>query len=269
MYARSITNEKCITTSYNNKNALYLDIKRAIFIYKKRDSAKAKPYRLGTIWKMLDPLLKTMIYYFVFTVIRFNTNVGTLMVGLALIHVLTENLTKGVKQMDFFGLKIERIPTRVIILSDLFDVISNSFIHSITTLLLLLYLDASLWTIPFVPPIFVFSGLTWFAIGKALLPIANRFPDFRKLVSYFSLMMFFISPALYPLSITKGFHRQLCLYNPFSYFSEPTRAIAFGDVSYQLLFPWMWGVIVFTTATLLFHGFWMVDKQRWKWSTWS
>lgn len=271
MYRRIITNERCLEIPNDLGEARRLDIKRALFIHRKHDSVKAKSYRLGTIWKMLDPFFYSLIYLFVFMVIRFRSNIGTLMIGLALIKVLTMSLMYGARSnIDFSGgMKIERVRTRSLLLGDIIHIISNSFIHAVATLLVLLYLGTSYWALLFIPLIFIACGLFWFSVGKMLSPLVNRVNDFEKLIGYFGIMMFFISPVLYPLSLTQGAHRQLSLYNPFSYFSEPARGIAFSDDSYQLLIPWFAWVIGISTILFLIHGFRMADRQRWKWSTWS
>ena len=270
VYTRTITSESCLDEPYDGKIALRLDIRRALFVNKKQDSAKAKPFRLGVAWKILDPFFHTMVYFFVFTVIRFNTNVGSLMIGIAMIQTLQANLAFGVRSGKDYtgGLKIERIRTRVIVIADLLHVISDSLYRASSTLIVLLILGSSLWAIPAIPLLFLLNGLTWYSIGRSMIFISFRFKDFENFITYFSMMMFFMSPALYPLNMTKGLHRQFNLFNPFSYVSEPARAISFGQDSYQLLIPWVGGLIFMIVSAFLIHGFWMMDKQRWKWSPW-
>ena len=55
----------------------------------------AKSYKLGSLWLMLDPLLHSLVYLFVFTVIRYRTSPGTVMLGLALIRGLQQYLVYG------------------------------------------------------------------------------------------------------------------------------------------------------------------------------
>ncbi|MDC0055696.1 ABC transporter permease [Deltaproteobacteria bacterium] len=271
MDTRSITNAACIDTLFDKKKSIILDLRIANFIVKKRNLAIMKSFRLGAIWNMLDPLLHSLIYLFVFTVIRYNSHPGNLMIGIALIRGLQQNLIYGASSnLDFTaGLKIERVRSRAIVLSELFYVVQTSFYLSFGTVLVLLLLDASYWVIPLMPLFCILNGLVWYSFGRVLSPIVQTLPDFKKIVTYFGMMMFYGSPALYPLSMTRGIHRQINLYNPFAFISEPARYMAFGSDSHRLLDPFV-GVIIFTIATFsLVFGLYMIDKQRWRWSTWN
>lgn len=271
MDTRSITNAACIDILSDKKKSLILDLRIANFIVKKRNLAVMKSFRLGAIWNMLDPLLHSLVYLFVFTVIRYNSNPGSLMIGIALIRGLQQNLTYGASSnLDFTaGLKIERVRSRAIVLSELFYVSQTSFYLSFGTVMVLLLLDASYWVIPLIPLFCILNGLVWYSFGRMLSPIVQILPDFKKIVTYFGMLMFFGGTALYPLSLTKGIHRQINLYNPFSFFSETARYIAYGEDSYRLLDPFV-GVMIFIIATIFFvYGLYIIDKQRWRWSTWS
>ena len=206
MEIRKISKDGCVEIPENNREALNLDIRRAQFIVKKKDLALAKSYRLGTIWHMLDPLLLSLVYLFVFSVIRYRPEPGSLMIGLALIRGLQQNLTYGANSnLDFTaGLKIERVRTRAIILAELLFVGQQSFYVAIGTVAVLFLLGASWQILLIFPLICVMNGYTWYSFGKMLAPIVLRFKDFGKIVSYFGMLMFFLSPALYPLSETSG-----------------------------------------------------------------
>lgn len=271
MDTRSITNAACIDALSDKKKSFILDLRIANFIVKKRNLAVMKSFRLGAIWNMLDPLLLSLVYLFVFTVIRYNSNPGSLMIGIALIRGLQQNLIYGSNSnLDFSaGLKIERVRSRAIVLSELFYVIQTSFYLSFGTVVVLILLKASYWMIPLMPLFCILNSLIWYSVGRMLAPIIQRFPDFHKIVIHCTTIMFFGSTALYPLSLTKGIHRQINLYNPFSFFSETARYIAYGEDSYRLLNPFV-GVMIFIIATIfLVIGLYVIDKQRWRWSTWS
>ena len=150
---RKISRDGCIEYPTDEKEALRLDIKRARFIVKKKDLALAKSYRLGTIWNMLDPLILSLVYLFVFSVIRYRPEPGSLMIGLALIRGLQQNLVYGAtSSLDYTaGLKIERVRTRAIIMAELMYVIQQSFYVSLGTLGVLIILNASWLIFPIFP----------------------------------------------------------------------------------------------------------------------
>jgi|TARA_B100002052_G_scaffold92360_1_gene85051 ABC-2 type transport system permease protein len=270
MGIRKISRDGCIEYPTDEKEARRLDFKRARFIVKKKDLALAKSYRLGAIWNMLDPLILSLVYLFVFSVIRYRPEPGSLMIGLALIKGLQQNLVYGAtSSLDYTaGIKIERVRTRAIIMAELMYVIQQSFYVSLGTLGVLFILNASWPIFPIFPIICVLNGLTWYSIGKMLSAVVIRIPDFGKFVSYFGMLMFFMSPALYPLTETTGLHREICRYNPFSYFSEPSRAAAYGEEGINELIPEVAVILSVAVTLLLFIGLRNIDKQRWEGSVW-
>ena len=271
MDRRVITKTKCEDFPADKKRALRLDITRASFIVKKRNLAVARSYKLGAIWLMLDPLLHSLVYLFVFTVIRYRSNPGSVMIGLALIRGLQQCLVYGASSnLDFTaGIKIERIRSRAIIISEVLHISNVSFYLSIGTIIVVLFLGASYWIVLALPIICILNGLVWYSLGRVLSPLVKRIPDFKNIVSYIAMLMFFVSPALYPLDKTEGFHRTFCLFNPFTYFSEPARAVAFGEEGYQLLNPEIAVAVSLLMLSSFFIGLYLIDKQRWRYSTWD
>ena len=191
MGIRKISRDGCIEYPTDEKEARRLDFKRARFIVKKKDLALAKSYRLGAIWNMLDPLILSLVYLFVFSVIRYRPEPGSLMIGLALIKGLQQNLVYGAtSSLDYTaGIKIERVRTRAIIMAELMYVIQQSFYVSLGTLGVLFILNASWPIFPIFPIICVLNGLTWYSIGKMLSAVVIRIPDFGKFVSYFGMLI--------------------------------------------------------------------------------
>ena len=81
--------------------------------------------------------------------------------------------------------------------------------------------------------------------------------------------MFFISPALYPLSRTEGIHRQISIYNPFSYFVEAARTVATGSKDYEILSLEIGFIWLLVYITLGYIGLKTLDRVRWRLSVWS
>lgn len=271
MEVRKISRERCMDVFSNGKEALKLDIRRAQFIVKKKDLALAKSYRLGAIWNILDPLFITLVYLFIFSVVRYRPEPGSVMIGLALIRGMQTNLTYGsCSILDYTaGLKIERVRTRAIVIAEMFYVFRHSIFTSVGTIVVLFFLNASWLILPVFPIMCILNGLTWYALGKTISPIVIRIPDVGKLVTYFGRMMFFLSPAVYSVSQTTGIHREFCRYNPFSYFSEPSRAVAYGETGVDELIPEFAAIALVTISILLFVGLKRIDKQRWEGTVWS
>ena len=113
-----------------------LDSQRISFLVKKEFRSIAGDKRLGVAWAVLEPVVMSAVYLFVFTVIRSTVNGATIFVGIILIRVLTDSVMSGVTAITDFsgGIKSERIRSRVLILSKPYFRILDSFFHSIGTI---------------------------------------------------------------------------------------------------------------------------------------
>ena len=143
---RKISSQSCLELPEDTREAFWLDYKRARFIVKKKDLALINSYRLGALWNTLDPLFYSLVYLFIFSVIRYRPEPGSLMIGLALIRGLQSNLIYGANSsLDYTaGLKIERVRTRAIVMAELLFVIRQSFFVAVGTIVVLLFIDAAL-----------------------------------------------------------------------------------------------------------------------------
>jgi len=271
MAIRKISHSQCFEGSEDLKVALQLDFLRAKYIVKKKNLAIIKSYKFGALWNILDPMLYSLVYLFVFIVIRFNTNPSSLMIGIVLIRGLQQCLVYGASSnLDFTaGLKIERMRTRVIVFAELLYISKLSFYHSIGCVLILLIMGNGLIVIPLIPILSILNGLFWYSCGRMISPQVKTYPDILHFVKYFGMLMFFGSPALYPLSQTRGLHRLVSLYNPFTYFVEPARWFFLGDKGVFDLIPEVGFIVLFFFFFTFILGIWLMDKQRWKWSVWS
>ena len=268
---RKITNTRCEEFPENSSESFWLDLERARFIDKKRNLAINKSYLLGRLWLVLDPLFISLVYLFVFSVIRHRTDPGSIFVGLVLIRTLTECLKYGaVSHMDFTaGLKIERIRTRAIIMSEVIHVSTKSFFLCLGGLIVCLSLGASPWLIVALPILNIFHALIWYSFGRLLSPIISRYRDLQHGIAYLSTLIFFGSPALYPITETSGIHREINLYNPFVFICEPLRGIAFQEQGYKLLDSNVGIVLLVLSMAAFFIGIKSIDRQRWRTSIWT
>ena len=125
---------------------------------------------------------------------------------------------------------------QAIVIAEVFYVFRHSIFTSIGTVAVLFFLKASWYIVLVFPIMCIMNGLTWYSLGKAISPLVIRIPDLGKLVTYFGRMMFFLSPAVYSVSQTTA-SIEFCRYNPFSYFSEPSRYVAYGETGVNYLIP--------------------------------
>ena len=269
---RVITVDRCVDLPVDNVEALILDWKRARFIIKKKFRVIAGSRRLGQLWLVLDPLIISMIYLFVFTVIRYQPDPRSLFIGITYVRILQLGLRNGFNNsVDYTGgIIIERVRTRALLFSEYMLIVTNTFFMCFgVCLLFLLFYDSSLLDV-----IIIFLGalvmyLMWYGIGAFFSPLGTKIPDLKQLVSYLGMMMFFASPALYSLGQTKGIHRTVSMYNPFSYIVEITRNVVLDSndlylLNYNLGVFYMILFLTFITFSII-----RFDYNRWRYSTWN
>ena len=270
---REITPEKCIDHLDNPNEALKLDFLRGRFILNKKLRRVAGSKRLGNLWLVLDPIFTSLVYYFVFTVIRHKSDPESVFIGLTYIRMLQMSIKHGyINSIDYSGgIKIERVRTRALIFSEYFLGFSNSFFMCLGISILFVTFFGIMDPMSIL--IFYILGFVnyffWYSAGNLFSPIGLRIPDTNALVTYFGLMMFFGSPALYPLSSTTGLHRTINLYNPFSFCVEPIRHLLIGTDDYLLLNPNLgYAYLGFMIIALAYNAN-RFDKIRWRISSWS
>ena len=83
---RTITPERCREVLANPRKEWRLDYHRAIVILKKKTYNQTIGSYLGFIWLILDPLVLTMVYLFVFSVITHREDPALVFVGLGIIR---------------------------------------------------------------------------------------------------------------------------------------------------------------------------------------
>ena len=268
---RRVTPEKCYEESLDSRDALVLDFQRAKFIMKKEYMVNSISYRLSYLWLFLEPLLSALVFFFVFSVIRADFNLASLFIGLAIIRGFTIGMNSGLSTRILDGgLKIDRVSSRAITIAFFMKLVVDSlFAASGVAAILVIFFESGVIAILalFVVNIVIsFCSYSFYSIFQ--FPIL-RSPDFGRLLKFTGMAMFFGSPVLYPLGMTTGFHRTICIYNPFSYFVEPVRYLALGSTDYLLLKSELALVYSLCFSVLLLLCMLRIEKVRWETSTWA
>ena len=94
---------------------LHLDRKRASFIINRRIRGMAGRKRLGAAWLVIDPIATSMVYLFVFTVIRSNPDIANILMGIGMYRMFQSSFNSGIISVkDFSGGIRRRVGTRVL-----------------------------------------------------------------------------------------------------------------------------------------------------------
>lgn len=269
---RIITPEKCEDIPKNRKDALALDLSRSKFIVAKNFRSIAGSRRLGELWLVLDPLIISLVYFFVFTVVRHNPDPASLFLGITYVRILQLGLKNGFNNsVDYSGgIKIERVRTRVILTAEYILSATNTFFMCFgVAILLLVFFDSGMVDVVLLFFLAYPLYLLWYGVGSLLSPLGVRITDTKTLVSYFGVLMFFGSPALYTLGQTSGIHRTICLYNPFTFFVETARWQILGSNDYKLLDMQLGVIYAIVFSLVLGISIYRYDWNRWRFSNWT
>ena len=261
-----MTPQSCKEQVSNPKREMRLDFFRSIVILRKKTYNQTVGSYLGFVWLILDPLILTMVYLFVFSVIAHREEPAMLFAGLGIIRglqrsLLTSSSPAFLKSQG--GFPIERIRTRVTVASSVMIVATDSFFMGIGISGVLIYLGTDpLNSLAYVVILFA-SNLWWHSLGICLLIITVRVPDVHKLLMYFGMGMFFISPVLYSFNLTSGLHRLICIYNPATYFIEFSRFITQTQTGVNDLPQIGFFAVPILGVLMLISGAFQMDKIRW------
>lgn len=262
---REITPEFCKESSVNPRLEWTLDFHRSIVVWRKKTYNQTVGSYLGNIWLVLDPLVLTLVYLFVFSVIAHREDPAIVFVGLGIIRGMQRSLisSSSPDAINQSGFPIERSRTRVTVAASVMLLGSDSFFIGIGISGVLIFLGTDpINALLFIPILFI-SNLWWHSLGTCLLGITSMVPDLHKILRYFGMGMFFASPVLYSFEMTSGLHRQLCLYNPAAYFIELGRFVTQTENGVELL-PQIGFVISVLSGIVMFvFGSARVDRIRW------
>ncbi len=229
-------------------------------------------FRLGFAWIVLEPLLTALIYVFLFSVIRSDISGELIVIGIGTYGVFSSSLKAGINGINprNGGFTAERVRTSVLVKSQLLYSAIEGSIRA-TSMLLLLHIimevDA-LESLMFIPICALLSVVSR-SIGFNLVLVTINSPDLRQIFDFIIRLLFFLSPVLYPYSVTEGIHADFSELNPLTYFIEFSRFYC-GSIEQQLLPNSPASVFTISAFFILsIRGIWKLDSYRWKVSTWN
>lgn len=267
-----ITESSCKLTGKPSKSNKEIDRARISFIVKSKFRKATKRRFLGYLWLVLDPFIISMIYLFVFSVVKSNPSASSILLGVTMYRVFQSSLMKGINCIGELngGFKAERISTKVVLTAEIYHRMIDIFLQ---TILIAAILVMAFGTTPIDAIIFVLlaqlMGLLFFGLGVVISPVVNQIPDLQNVISYILRLGFYVSPAMYPMQRMEGLHYQINEYNPFAYFAEFARYLGGVDSTFSDLSMITFGTILAILGLATYFGFSRIDKLRWRMTTWS
>lgn len=224
---------------------------------------------LGVWWTLLNPLLTTAVMWVVFSAIfRFEIPGGVP-------YVLY--LTSGVLLLNFFAQGINTVGQSLVASSSVISKVyvppevfavsaaaaaGSNFVISLVPLFLVALLTG--WGVPLTAPLVVLPALAllMFVTGLGLLvaTAAIRFADTLDLAALGVILLGYLTPTFYPISIVPEVYRTAFQFNPlYSYL------VVFRDVGYGgSAAPWWAWVVMGTTSIGALAVGTYVFSRRWR-----
>ena len=264
--------ERCLIASQESVLFSDADMSKVRFMIGSRFRKATKGRFFGFAWLVLDPLIISLIYFFVFSVVKANPNAASILLGVTLYRVFQSSVIAGIGCVDDLngGLKCERVRTKVILLAEIIYRTIDSFLQSfLIVCIVVLAFDVPILGGVTMLVVAQITGIVFFGVGTSLAPLVKRVPDLKNVISYGLRMGFYASPAMYPMSLMSGLHYQINLFNPFAYLAETVREAAELESAFQAMNQNLILGMTVTIVSLALIGVRGVDSLRWRMTTWS
>lgn len=204
---------------------------------------------LGLAWLVLEPLVRMMIYVFVFTVVlrvRLPGNPGAfsyavyILMGLVPWMYINSVLNDGASLVHSYAgfIRQPNFPYRILPNVNILKHLSAHLVGMVV-LLTMIVLDGGLGKInvPLLLLVYVLMFMTMRGIATFLGACAAVVPDVRPVLNLVLMLAIYLSPILY-LPSQLGYWIIIGLVNPFSYVLTSYKYAMTGEVTYTMLGPW-------------------------------
>lgn len=214
--------------------------------------ARYKQSIIGYFWVLLNPLAQMLVYTFVFSIVfRFPSDVPyPLFLFSALLPwtFLQSTITTATTSLISNGVLLKKVafPREIIIYSVVIAKMIDFFFASLVfiTMMVLFNVPFASTTYLFFP---LFFGQMLFTTGMSyILSSANLFyRDIQYLTNLALMILMYLSPVVYPLSLVPVKYVWLYKLNPLVGFVEGYRSVLFGFPIETSIITWAFGISFF------------------------
>lgn len=193
---------------------------------------------LGYLWTVLDPLMMTGVYWFVFAVVFHRRGVGEqpyilfLMLGLLSWQWFSSTVTETSRALTSEArlVRSTRLPREIWVLKVVGSKgVEFLFSLPVVALFMILYRKPPSWEIVLLPVAIVLQAILLTGIGLLLGATTVLVRDLQRVVRIGLRVMFYLSPVIYSVrNVPHGVLRELFSLNPMTGIIELYRAMAFG-----------------------------------------
>jgi ABC-type polysaccharide/polyol phosphate export permease len=223
---------------------------------------------IGIGWTLLNPMLTSFVLWVVFSFAFGNKLVEGqqfapyLMAGILLNTFFSQGIVMSADSISKNGgvLTKIKVPPQIFAISTSISALINFFIGLIP-LSIVVYVSGQSLAITFPIVFFVGGFLALLVTGLGLMCsiIFIRFDDTRNIVNVLLMVIMYLTPILYPISILSNSMQKIVNSNPLTSYLEIFRW-AFSNNSSPTIYNWIYMVLsslfVFVLGTSVFQKFW-------------
>jgi ABC-type polysaccharide/polyol phosphate export permease len=223
---------------------------------------------IGIGWTLLNPMLTSFVLWVVFSFAFGNKLVEGqqfapyLMAGILLNTFFSQGIVMSADSISKNGgvLTKIKVPPQIFAISSAISALVNFFIGLIP-LSIVVYVSGQSLAITF-PLVFLVGGfLAILVTGLGLMCsiLFIRFDDTRNIVNVLLMVIMYLTPILYPISILSNSIQKIVTSNPLTSYLEIFRW-AFSNNSSPTIYNWVYmifsSLFVFVLGTTIFQKFW-------------
>jgi ABC-type polysaccharide/polyol phosphate export permease len=152
------------------------------------------------------------------------------------------------------------VPPQIFAISSALAGLTNFFIGMVPLALVCFISGQALaWTLPLVLVVGVALALLTAGFGLALSIMFIRFDDTRNIVNVLLMILMYLTPIFYPVSVMNSTMQRIIHWNPLTSYLEIFRW-AFSNNASPTMFNWLymgfWSIFALALGTFVFRKFW-------------
>jgi ABC-type polysaccharide/polyol phosphate export permease len=223
---------------------------------------------IGIGWTLLNPMLTSFVLWVVFSFVFASKLPGTqqyapyLMAGILLNSFFSQGVTLSAESIANNGPVLTKIyvPPQVFPISTAMAGLVNFFIGMIPLGVVCLISGQNIaWTMPLVLIVGVCLALLTAGIGLTLSILYIRFDDSRNIVNVMLMILMYLTPVFYPISILSERLQKIIVLNPLTSYLDVFRW-AFSNNAVVTLSDWIYmistSLISIGIGTFVFKRYW-------------
>lgn len=210
--------------------------RQLIYILALKDlSLRYRQRLIGVAWAILQPLIIALVLTLIFGNLNLSTSVPYpifILAGLIYWNYFLSSLNRASASLALNQTLITRVyfPRLILPLSAMLIGLLDFFFALMVFIGLLIYLKISLSLFGLIILIvaLLITFLTSLGFGLILASLLVKYRDIRELIPYFTYLLFFLTPVIYPRTILPTNYHPFLYLNPLSGAIEAVRAVLFN-----------------------------------------